>query len=61
MRKYLDICDDCLNRNDDWCDEYDEPCEECHENCRRNDTILSGNDIESQDDFNAFNMMMGFM
>ena len=36
---------------------YNDSCDNCSLYCRRNGTILSGNDIESQDDFNAFMMM----
>ena len=52
-----DICDDCIYNDNGWCDEYDDSCDNCSPKCRRNGTILSGNDIESQDDFNAFMMM----
>lgn len=55
-----DLCEDCLNnKKDNWCEEYNAPCKDCYENCRRNGTILSGDDIESQDDFNVWNTFFG--
>lgn len=51
------ICEDCIHNDNGWCDEYNDSCDNCSSNCRRNGTILSGDDIESQDDFNAFMMM----
>ena len=41
------ICEDCIRNDKGWCDEYNGSCSVYSPNCRRNGTILSGNDIES--------------
>lgn len=57
MSRCPDLCEDCKNRTgNNWCKEYAKDCEDCYKNCRRKGTILSGDDIESQDDFMAWQM-----